>query len=562
MLVKVNASMVLAIVLQLLVSFVACQNRCSRIDERREIRDLSQGERDAFFNAIKRLATRGGTPSDYDRISKIHVDFNHLIHAEPVFLPWHRHYVHYLQEQLRTIDPSIVIPYWNSSADSQQPEASELFTPEFMGGSGKRESGYCVTDGPFANFLVTVEDDNSDSTQPHCLRRSFNNGDKLGSFSAYETILQITRDSNTFDRFSRNIERAPHALPHNNIGGGYGDFSTMSSPNDPIFWVHHGNVDYWWWNWQKSFPGARDMYSIGKGDEQLPFFNNVRVSQTFNTEAPPYCYRYVPQRMRSQPTPDPQPTSNPQEPQPTQQPAQPPSQEPQPSQQPVQPPSQEPLQPPPPPPSREPLQPPPPPPSREPLQPPIQRPRVPEAVQTFPQFPFNLPGFVARDAFFNFKGGPLIDIRRRAEVDVESLIKELDAKRNATLRKLGITEAEMREDDKLYKEVLKACGEEICPSPTDREEQRRLRLATRVPLYWIKRNKLGLSATRSQEVKDAKIIKRLNKDPNYQSTESLGMWSVFHSSSFYKSTSKSSHSYKKRTVKTTTTTTTTFNPAT
>lgn len=43
-----------------------------------------------------------------------------------------------------------------------------------------------------------------------------------------------------------------HAAGHFAIGGDAGDF--YSSPNDPVFFMHHTMLDYVWWIWQALHP--------------------------------------------------------------------------------------------------------------------------------------------------------------------------------------------------------------------------------------------------------------------------------------------------------------------
>ena len=84
----------------------------------------------------------------------------------------------------------------------------------------------------------------------------------------------------------------------------------MHSPNDPIFWLHHANVDRLWWNWQQSgtkTPSNSRRSSIvnplidyrGRTNEGVrvritdtlnPF--GLTVNQTFYTES--LCYTYAP----------------------------------------------------------------------------------------------------------------------------------------------------------------------------------------------------------------------------------------------------------------------------
>jgi tyrosinase len=42
------------------------------------------------------------------------------------------------------------------------------------------------------------------------------------------------------------------------VGGTYGQMGDpFASPADPIFWMHHENLDRVWWSWQKRDLGKR-----------------------------------------------------------------------------------------------------------------------------------------------------------------------------------------------------------------------------------------------------------------------------------------------------------------
>ena len=58
----------------------------------------------------------------------------------------------------------------------------------------------------------------------------------------------------TFTAFQAAIEGAVHAGVHSAVGG---DMETGSSPSDPLFWLHHANIDRLWAKWQKQHPGER-----------------------------------------------------------------------------------------------------------------------------------------------------------------------------------------------------------------------------------------------------------------------------------------------------------------
>lgn len=74
-------------------------------------------------------------------------------------------------------------------------------------------------------------------------------------FYAPETLLSTIAESNTYDKFRRAIEFAPHAIVHSAIGGARstgqaGDMTHMYSPNDPVFFLHHAFIDLLWLRWQ------------------------------------------------------------------------------------------------------------------------------------------------------------------------------------------------------------------------------------------------------------------------------------------------------------------------
>src|SRR5262249_52769817 len=52
--------------------------------------------------------------------------------------------------------------------------------------------------------------------------------------------------------FRRNLERNLHNDVHAWIGGDRGDMGPSSSPNDPVFFLHHCNVDRIWEAWMRT----------------------------------------------------------------------------------------------------------------------------------------------------------------------------------------------------------------------------------------------------------------------------------------------------------------------
>ncbi|KAK9765592.1 hypothetical protein K7432_005953 [Basidiobolus ranarum] len=271
-------------------SMVASQQNggCAKVTVRKEIRQLSTQEWDDFVNAVKALHT-GPPPTIYDKFVDIHLQNVPVAHAIPGFFPWHRMFVKAFEQQLQQINPNVAVPYWDWPLDSQAPEKSVIWSTKHFGSSGDAS---CVSDGPFAGWIMNTP-------QPHCLRRKWNKGKQISALYPPELLSRILNEAKSYSEFRTAIEAAPHGLVHVNIGSDGGDLSTMWSPNDPIFWVHHAFVDKIWTDFQLLKPDVAGTYdgkdksnrTVTLNDIVTPF--NVRVSDVLNTNNSPLCYRYT-----------------------------------------------------------------------------------------------------------------------------------------------------------------------------------------------------------------------------------------------------------------------------
>lgn len=199
-------------------------------------------------------------------------------HMGPVFLPWHRWMLMLLEANLQRVlgDASVGLPYWDWAADGQrtpsrQPSAAVWATTS-MGGNGAGP-GFEVATGPFSaasGFRVRVVANDSGQlvavNRP--LRRRFQAGGVAGlpRKADVATVVGLnTYDAAPFDlnsgQFRNSVEgwvpgaTAPnlHNRVHVWVGG---DMSPASSPNDPVFFLNHCNVDRIWAAWQAQHPAA------------------------------------------------------------------------------------------------------------------------------------------------------------------------------------------------------------------------------------------------------------------------------------------------------------------
>ncbi|KAJ2725482.1 hypothetical protein GGI07_001238 [Coemansia sp. Benny D115] len=259
--------------------------QCANPRQRPEIRSLAPQERMRFFRALNQLRANG----ELDRLSKLHVDNADAIHGHPVFLAFHRVFVHDFASALNKVDPGVTVPYWDWSLDATNPIASELFTSDYFGGNGAGPQN-CVQNGPFANWQMNIE-------SPHCLARKFNQGEAISPFWPPEAILSMQKTCTQYGALSSGIENGCHGAVHLGISG---DMSSMYAPNDPFFFLHHGMVDKLWYDWQLMEPNSRfQLYDnvnyndpSVSADDMIPGYPGMRVRDVLDPRSG-LCYVYV-----------------------------------------------------------------------------------------------------------------------------------------------------------------------------------------------------------------------------------------------------------------------------
>ncbi|KAL3100944.1 hypothetical protein niasHS_001404 [Heterodera schachtii] len=207
---------------------------------RREYRMLSDEERVRYHSAMLAIKRSG----EYDRMAALHAQFATAgsAHSGPGFLPWHREFTKRVEIALRQVDPTVAIPYWDSTLEAALPTPadSHLFTPEFMGSTDS--AGNLVT-GIFAGWRTL-------DGRPNVMRSVGTDGSAFReqdiqwflSQNSIEMILGFSAPrQGCQDRSSWNLMEYTHGNVHVFVGGDMTDQST--SANDPIFFIHHSFVD-------------------------------------------------------------------------------------------------------------------------------------------------------------------------------------------------------------------------------------------------------------------------------------------------------------------------------
>ncbi|KAH7334421.1 hypothetical protein B0J17DRAFT_720827 [Rhizoctonia solani] len=227
-------------------------SKCTNPVVRKEWRSLSQGQRDKFHKAVKCLQDKPSTlgveesHNLFDDFSHVHYTINRTIHHVSSFFPWHRYFIVLREQAMAECGYSDPMPYWDWTRDSTEDKFknSEIFDNEkgFGGsGSGKTDwvDGLCVEEGPYAGLQV-------DYPEPHCLTRRFNFTGNVVDNWTKSVVNEIMQYDNYVD-FWNNTERLPHDNLHRTISG---DMRRQYSPNEPLFFLHHTQIDRLWTIWQ------------------------------------------------------------------------------------------------------------------------------------------------------------------------------------------------------------------------------------------------------------------------------------------------------------------------
>ncbi|KAJ9476239.1 Tyrosinase_Cu-bd domain-containing protein [Pseudozyma hubeiensis] len=291
---------------------------CSTLAKRVNWNTLSTAQRTQYFNAVKCLKTKptvSGIKTSktlFDDFPAIHIQQSHNIHGVAAFLPWHRRFVQARERALRSCGYTGPTPYWDwtKAADTGKPKIDPVFsTQKGFGGNGDQNKDGAVTKGPFGNFTVDMREGDSDTPlyDPHLLRRELDDNPVLiGLFNS--TAVAKGQVIPTFNDYRYYLEGTPHGAVHQYIAG---DMAPSQSPNDPLFFLHHAQVDRLWALWQDQNPSKRltdykgnlpgGSSKDGPWDatlnDKLTTFGNlisqVRVRDVMNIRAGDLCYEYV-----------------------------------------------------------------------------------------------------------------------------------------------------------------------------------------------------------------------------------------------------------------------------
>ena len=240
---------------------------------RKDANTLTAAERAELVAAILQLKQAG----IYDQFVQRHANaIMTAIHRCPAFLPWHRRFIWDLEKELQRVsgNSNLGLPYWNWP---QGGAGASIWDADLLGGNGVGNSR-AVQDGPFREGQWLVVNMAGQPTGP--LTRAFGRESWARTLPTQAQIDQVSAitpyDSSPWNASSRPSFRNQlegfegpnlHNRGHGWVGG---SMLPMTSPNDPVFFMHHCMVDKLWHDWQAAFP-SHGYLPMGGG----PFGQNL-----------------------------------------------------------------------------------------------------------------------------------------------------------------------------------------------------------------------------------------------------------------------------------------------
>jgi hypothetical protein len=188
-------------------------------------------------------------------------------HRGPAFGPWHRELLKLYEAELQAAagDPNLTLPYWDWTKDRSAADPGFPFTADFLGGDGAGNPNDKVTTGDFSQAAGWTL--NCDEEGFGYLRRHFGgDGPGLPVAANVRSAINITPydvnpwnwSSATANSFRNTLEgwvgpSQIHNAVHRWVDG---SMQPGTSPNDPVFFFHHCNIDRLWAVWEQKNTGV------------------------------------------------------------------------------------------------------------------------------------------------------------------------------------------------------------------------------------------------------------------------------------------------------------------
>ncbi len=180
-------------------------------------------------------------------------------HQSWYFAPWHRGYLIALEAQIREVILQMggpahwALPYWNYFGPAQEYQIPPAFTEQTLPDGSPNPLYVKARYGPNNTGDVFIP---IPPIEQECQRNTIYTGSNPSTpFPGYGGP---PTGFSHYGRLSGNLESNPHNKVHTAVGGYINDtdYGLMSDPGtaalDPIFYLHHCNIDRLWASWNEN----------------------------------------------------------------------------------------------------------------------------------------------------------------------------------------------------------------------------------------------------------------------------------------------------------------------
>jgi hypothetical protein len=232
---------------------------CFGVHVRKDISTLSAQEIASLRHGIQVMMSRPSSdPTSWIFQANMHGTYdasdtqplwNGCKHGSNEFLAWHRMYLYYFERILRAAsgDPFLTLPYWNYTSVSERAiplpyrQPADASNVLFVGDRNPTLNAGGTLPDSATSYLIAFSDLNFDAT--------------FGTSFGGTIIL----NPGQFEGGGGQFEAQPHNVIHNTQGGLMADPNTAAQ--DPVFWLHHSNIDRLWKRWLDQGGGRQNPTS-------------------------------------------------------------------------------------------------------------------------------------------------------------------------------------------------------------------------------------------------------------------------------------------------------------
>ncbi|KAJ9083885.1 hypothetical protein DSO57_1029978 [Entomophthora muscae] len=241
---------------------------------RKDIREMSEGEANRYFNAVKKLNSR----SRLDRWD-LYAGTQHRypnIQDPPLYLAWNRMILYAVEKDLQKIDSNVTIPYWDWTAYSNHPDSDPIFLNPNIQTS-------CIK-GETSSHHQSSKQNRKCFTRKHafqafsaCVAGIDKNNLRLNSITSLAETMKDTSQGNASDRIS--------SYSHGSM-----------SPRSLLLYSQHAFIDKLWFDWQNHPTDNYDDYHTSLNRKLKPW--NVPIRKIIDPVSS-LCYKYARNSFKS-----------------------------------------------------------------------------------------------------------------------------------------------------------------------------------------------------------------------------------------------------------------------